>query len=214
MIADRHEESTSAAINFQQKIVIKFTRQNEPLFYPRWSVKGGHKIVQFLGRSLKSSIGGTVASCRKRGPAARLVEFRLVGQRMSGHVAVRLGRTVAGQSRVVGMMAQIAEQLRMAGDVALRRRIDADLSDVVREVRMLWHVADQRRMVRHGADGQRERTALAHQPRVLWMVGDVADDGTRWRRQFRMSGHVADGLGRNVAFRHVTRIVGMMGDVA
>ncbi len=112
------------------------------------------------------------------------------------------------------MVSQIAEQLRMPGDVALRRRIDADLADVIRKVRMFWHVANQRRMIRHGANGQRERTAGSHQTRVLWVVGDVADDGAGRRRQFRMPGHVADGLGRDVAFRHVTGIVRMVGNVA
>ena len=84
-----------------------------------------------------------------------LVHLGLIGQRVSGYVAIRLARASFREPRVVGMVAEVAEQLRVSWDVALRRRVEPDLTDPIREIGMLGHVAEKRRMARNGTDRQR-----------------------------------------------------------
>lgn len=140
------------------RITARSRRQRER----RSTIEGSHKVVQFLGRSLKSGIGCPLPSVGQRRTCACLIKFRLVGQRVSWQVAVRLRRTIARQPRVVGVIGQIAQQLRMAGYVALRGRFESDVANVLWEVGMFRHIAKKWRMSGNGADGQRKRATIAH----------------------------------------------------
>lgn len=93
---------------------------------------------------------------------------------MTGHVAVRFSRCFASQTWVIGMVTDVAQELRMAGYVASGRAVQTQLTDVVREVRVPWNVTQQSRMRRYGANGLRQGTAGADQQRIIGVVGNVA----------------------------------------